>query len=460
MRHPSLWLRRARMQGDSGVAMVTVMTIAALMTTMAFVAITVAATNYTTSGSDRLAASAMTVSEAGVAQAVAYVRANGVADLRCAPDCGTTNAWGEAGDDGDSAPPQRVTVSSNESYDVWFKTLIPMNGAGKQAGVYRVVSVGTSNPGPGSRRVEVDIEVAPFGFPLGVFADTVDGGGDPGLHHMSLFATRCISGRDSIEFSGANDLVYNRPPAAHSAQFITTGNACGSTDSGNIHKTATCPPTWAYRYDEDSLDSSCYTTYAGAPPFTTARITSAHEMGLKYDFNVNAFTDAELEMLKQVAIQQGLYFRDDVAIPAALRAGGTAPWAQPVLFYDLEGAAVGKQVDLKDLDNPAFLRTGIEQLAVTDTRCTGRSAIVVVKNGNVRLNSNTQLNAYVFALGPEPHGQVSKANGTAQLFGTLYGKHVDMRGTADMRMDQCVLESMSGALLSVNVKNFREVDSP
>lgn len=451
-------LRRHGRRDDDGIAMVAAITMTALIATLTVVTIGVAATNFRTSGSDRLSASALEVSESGIAQAISYIKSEGVGKIKCAPNCGTANPWGEAGDDGDAAPPKRVTLNAQDSYDVWFETLQAMNAAGKRPGVYRVVSVGTSNPGPGSRRVEVDIEVQPFDFPIGVFADKIDGGGDPGVHHMSMFATGCISSRSKIEFAAVNDLVYGFPAGAHSAEHITDSNGCTSSqDSKSIHKDGACPA--AYLYDEDSLASTCYGTFAGPPPFTLAQIPSKAAMATKYDFNVNAFTDAELERLKQVSIEQGLYITNSTAIPASLQSGGTSPYSHPVLFYDLMGAAVGGEVDLKFLDDTRWGRTATTPLQVTDPGCSGKSVIVIVKNGNVKLNSNTMLAASVFALGPGPqYGKVSKANGSAQLFGTLYGTSLDMTGTADIRMDQCVLESMSGAMLSVGVKNFREVD--
>lgn len=457
------WFRTLRRttRGETGIAMVTAITVIALIATLAFVTVGVATTNLRTSSSDRLGASAMASSEAGVAHAIAYVKANGVGKIKCAPACGTANPWGEAGDDGDAHPPMRVTISPSESYDVWFETLQAMNAAGKQPGVYRIVSVGTANPGPGARRVEVDLEVSPVDFPIGVFANTVDGGGNPGIHYMSMFTTGCVTQRSKIEFAPVKDLIYGFPASVHSSAYITdSNNGCAPNDKKNIHNDGACPS--AYKHDEDALASSCYGSFAGPPPYTLERISSADALAAKYDFNPSAFTDDQLEALRQVAISQGMYFTDTTDIPASV-INGTAPYSHPVLFYDLAGSAVGGTVDLKHIsDHPTtgWGRRGgtVNPLAVADPACTGRNIVVIVRNGDVRLNSNTMLNAFVFALGPFPYGEISKVNGTAQLFGTLFGTHIDMTGTADMRMDQCALESMAGALLSVETKNFREVD--
>jgi hypothetical protein len=95
-----------------------------------------------------------------------------------------------------------------------------------------------------------------------------------------------------------------------------------------------------------------------------------------------------------------------------------------------------------------------------DASCAPKGGVVViVKNGNVKLNSNTILQAAIFALGPAPNGNVTKANGGAQLIGTIYAANqFDLTGTADIKLDDCYLENMPGPLLDVNTKNFREDD--
>ena len=125
-----------------------------------------------------------------------------------------------------------------------------------------------------------------------------------------------------------------------------------------------------------------------------------------------------------------------------------------MLFYDLKGAAIGGTVDLSGL-------TGYSRaypVLPTDAGCKASGAIVVVLNGNVKLNANTVLTASVFAPGPAPNGQVTKANGTGQLIGTLYADSIDMRGTADIYLDDCFLANLPGSLLNVTVTNYREID--
>ena len=82
----------------------------------------------------------------------------------------------------------------------------------------------------------------------------------------------------------------------------------------------------------------------------------------------------------------------------------------------------------------------------------------MVEHGNVRLNSNQTLVGSVFAMGPAPYGEVTKANGTSNLIGTIYARSLDLTGTANINLDDCFLKNLPGQLLNVKATTFREVD--
>jgi hypothetical protein len=168
----------------------------------------------------------------------------------------------------------------------------------------------------------------------------------------------------------------------------------------------------------------------------------------------NGLSNTQLDALRTTAQQQGFYFTNTTAVPAVLNAANAwQTYPHPVLFYDLKGAAVGGEVDLNDLGG--YSRT--TPILANDAGCTPAGAVVVVLNGNVKLNSNSVLTANVFAPGPSPNGQVSKANGSGKLIGTLFADHVDLRGTADVYLDQCFIANMT-SLWSMTQSNFREED--
>lgn len=454
-----------RLQGrradERGSALIITMLMIAVLTGLALTVFALSVDNLGNARRDRQATAALANSEAGISQAIAYVKLNGLGRLRCAPNCGAANPWGESAADGDADPGTVVTPGSGERYEVWIEPISPMGPT--TPGRYRVHSIGNAGTGPGSRKVEVDIAVAPFEFPLAVYADSVQAGGTGSIHTASLFSKGCIFKRSRITFAGI-DPVYNIPAAAHSAQYITdtqgAGAACSSTDNKNIHKPGQ-PCNTAYPYDQDlaggPLDTTPCFRPAGAPYPTTSLIPTGDSLGQVFDFDLAGLSPAQLDLLRTAAQEQGFYFTNTTAVPAVLQDATTSlNFPNPVLFYDLKGAAIGGQVDLNGFSSSTYGRP--VPLVATSASCTSRNVLVVVVNGNVKLNSNQTLVGSVFAMGPAPNGEVSKANGNSKLIGTVYARSIDLTGTADIHLDDCFLENLPGNLLSVKAEMFREVD--
>lgn len=452
-------LRRWADRDDAGAAIVMTMFVIALLTAIGVTVVTISVKNLDNAGADRQALSALANSEAGVAQAVSYLKRSGVGGLACSPTC-TANPWGN------STAPYSFTVGSGDRYRVWIEKIQPLDVTTGTPGTYRIHSVGTSGNAPGSRTVTTDVQVAPFKFPIGVFSDSVQAGGNGSIQRESLFSTGCIYKRSKINFQGV-DKVYGIPAAAHSAQYVTdsqgSGSACPSSDKKNIHtpsKSGPQPCNTTYPYDQDAQGgplsgTSCDRAYNGTYP-TTSRIGSVEEMAKTYGFQPEGLTASQLDLLRTAAMEQGFYFTNTTAIPAVLGdSTASLNYPNPVLFYDLQGSAVGGLVDLNDLSSTYGRATPV---APGDSGCNGRNVVVVVRNGNVRMNSNSVLVASVFALGPAPYGNVTKANGTANLIGTIYARSLDLTGTANVDLDDCFLANPPGGLLNVTVTNFREVD--
>jgi Tfp pilus assembly protein PilX len=454
--------------GDGGSSIILTMIVLAVLSGLGMTVFALSTDNLGNARRDRQASSALANSEAGVAQAIAYLKNRGTGQLVCAPDCGATNPWGEepAHVDGDADPSMQVTLSSQEVYSVWIETVQAMTPT--TAGLYRVHSVGNSGTGPGARTVEVDVQLAPFEFPLAVFADSIQAGGTGAITTESLFSTGCIFKRSKINFQGI-DPVYGIPAAAHSSQYITdsqaTGSSCTATDVKNIHKptgTTPKPCNTSYPYDQDrqggDLSGTACQGVGGAYP-QTSLISDNADMESKYGFNLDGLTPGQIQQLRTAAQEQGFYFTNTAAIPAALQSDVTSlQYPNPVLFYEFASSVPpnSRLVDLNDLSDVTYGRA--TPLAAGDPGCHSRNVIVVVLNGDVRLNSNQTLVASIFALGPAPYGEVKKANGTSQLIGTLYARSIDLTGTANIDLDGCFLANLPGQLLNVTATSFREVD--
>lgn len=470
-------LKHVRARSEDGAALLTTIFLMAILTAMASTVTVMTVNNVGNAGRDRQGTSALALSEGGIAQAVSHLRSpQALRRLACAPDCKAANPWGEKPDrldNNDGFPAHTVTVVSGETYEVWIEPLQPLDVASFTPGVYRVTSTGTSAGNPGNRTVQVDVEISPFKYPLAVVADTVEPGGSGAVWAESVFSSGCVFKRDKIKFNGSIDAVYGVPAAVHSAQYITesqgSGNSCGPTDTKNIHhpsnSTNGCSNDVEYHYDQDRqgknpVGSPCYAKFpaSGSEPAypLSSLVTSTEELEDKWNFQMEGLTASQLEILKAAAIEQGFYFTDTTAIPTVLRDATTsAPYPQPILFYDLQGSAVGGTVNLNDFGS-AYARSW--PLTAGSASCTGRAAFIVVRNGDVSMNANTTLSASVFVLGPSPYGKVNKLNGGAQLIGTVYARTLDMTGTGDIRLDDCFVQNPPGQALEVRVTKFVEVD--
>lgn len=471
---------RRQLDSDAGIAMVVVLALTVVLGGIGATVALVATSNLAAVGLDRQSTTAQNVAEAGVAQGVAWLRTNGVGQLSCSPSCNPAAGqpdWGQ-GPHVDASGPN-LTISQGASYGhlvtqadgtqfrVWIEVQSPLTPPSHKRGLYTVHSVGKfdgSASATGTRDVSQDLTVAPAAFPIGVFAHTVAAGGNGGLHYESLFSDSCIQGRSFETFQGV-DQYYGVPAAAHSAGAIVPKQNDACTQGNSIHSAAACNTTAEYRNDTDAFGGNVGSTVCGgngtlngAPWLTTSKETSFAAMGSLYGFDASqtamGLNNTQLDALRTIARQQGFYYTNTTAIPAALQGASAATnYPHPVLFYDLKGSAQGGEVDLKDL-------TGYSRsypLSSSSASCTAAGAVVVVQNGNVKLNGNTVLVASVFT-GPNPYGQVAKANGGGQLIGTLFADNIDMRGTADIYLDDCFLQNLPGGLLDVGISGYHETD--
>lgn len=454
---------------DRGSAMVITLMVLALVTALSTTVAVVTVNNLQGSRRAQAAGAALGAADAGIAQAMSYLRNSGVRDLGCtsaAPasaDC--ARAWG-------SANPTRVTLPGNsgQAYEVWIEAVLPFPA--NDPGSYRIHSIGTA-AGPASREVVTDLSVTTTDVPKGIFARTINGGGDASVARESIFSTGCVYSRSKISMSGI-DAAYGIPVAVHSSQIITDSNGSGQycpTTNKPIHtlakgSTPASPCKAAYPHDQDSrggdlASTACastqtsYPEYYGTSDLNGDGTTDVRGSFLKDDatlfelFGIRspALTQSQIDQMRTIAQSQGNYWTQSTG------------WASPdeanaVMYFDLGQTDAGGTVDLNNVTG--FGRDA--NLSATDAGCTTRSLIILVDGGNVKLNSNQRLTASVFLLSGSPYGQVLKANGTSQFIGTLYADTVNLTGTADLSMDACFLSNVSPALLDFTLGDYRELD--
>jgi hypothetical protein len=450
------------MRGDAGSAMILTLMVMAMVTALATTVAVVTINNLQSSWRAQQAGAALNAADAGVAQAMAYLRTSGVRNLRCAPTC-ATNPWGN------KASPAQVTMSgaAAQGYKAWIEPVAPFPAS--DPGLYRIYSTGTAG-GAASRAVTADVRVSTIDIPKGVFARTIDGGGSASVARESVFSFGCVYDRDKIHMvSGEMDLAYGIPIGVHSSQTITaskgSGQYCDPEDG--IHRigknnVTLQPCNTAYPYDQDKdggtlLGTSCASTQTSYPRYYGPRDLDTDGLNdilgsfIKNDATLfelfglrsPALTPEQIDQLRITAQSQGNYWTS------------ASGWASPnednaVMFFDLAGGTV----DLKDIEG--FSR----EVNVSDAAaaCTSKSLVIVVEGGNVKLNGNQKLAASLFLTSSAPYGRVSKANGDANHIGTIYADYLDLTGNVELSLDGCFLANISPALLDLTIENYREQD--
>lgn len=443
-------LRMRRHMGDDGAALIVVLLISAVLSALTLTLAVITTGNLQSARAAQQAGAAVNAADAGVAQALTYLRSTGVSALnKCAPNCGPTNKWGS------KTTPMTVTQpgKAGQSYQVWIEPIAPYPA--NKPGVYRIHSSGIAG-GPAARAVTADVTLDSYKIPFGIMAKSVMGGGNAAVHHESIYTTGCVYKRSKIKFEGM-DIAYNQPAAVHSSQVITddqgSGQFCPSTKKP-IHPTTGSPSTrycnTTYPNDQDKnggplAGTSCQGA-GGAYP-QTSLIASDADLFNSYRMQQPALTQAQIDSLKSIAMSQGNYYTKST--------GWTSPTIDnAVMFFDLAQTDPGGLVNLNNV--VGYSRT--PGLGSNDANCAPKSLVIVIEGGNARLNSNQNLYASVFLTSGDPYGHVTKANGTATFTGTIYANSLDLTGTVDLHMDECFLNNVSPALFSTEVSTYRELD--
>lgn len=497
-------VRRARAgDGESGMALLMVIMFLGVATTLIVTATTLTIDALSSSHRDSQALGALATAEGGVAQAVQVIRTNPPAYFTCdEPAAGAAPAgacvtnpqgWTSA------SAPEKVSsngtigacVPSLACYSVWIATLIPYNNlpyansAGTPARTveYRIHSTGIAGNGPAARSVLVDVQATLASFPIGVYGDTIQTSGSPGIHHESVFSLGCITNRSqdgqngnglsfdafsSVDPYADYDWGYDLPEAAHSAAVISTSSNCAaSSNRAAIHNIGACAnstqPGGNYDYfpfDQDSMGgslsgTSCYQQWtspvSGKQYATTSLFTTQDLYNVGY--RPQGLTPQEYDSLKQQADGAGTYFSGNVSRTQIASALASVTTSTAVLYIDANGSSIS--FGPGDIP-PQFFRSALPPGTAS---CPLNSLIVIVRNGNLTYDATGQsggsdLVASIFV----PEGTYS-GRGSAQILGTLFAKTTSLGGTQDFYMDQCFASSPPAMLLNLNQVRYHEVDT-
>lgn len=447
-------------QRDEGSAMVITLMVIAVVTVLASTVLSVTVNNLGSVRRSQDAAAALDAADAGITQALAYLRSSGTRNLTCSPTC-DTNPWGNR----DNPTRLELPGATDQSFESWIEPL-PTSA---DPAFYRVHSLGRSEDGARALQVDVELTLNATGLPLGVFARSVQGGGSASVTRESIYTTGCVYNRRLIALSG-NDLATGIPAAVHSSKIITNSNGntpnCSSSRKA-IHSDSPCSAT--FPYDHDVLggplgSSGCSGNVTAFPDYYDSRdydgdgqadLNGSYLRDDQALFDVfgiddQPLNDAQTEQLEAIARSQGTYRTTHVV------GASPDPAVNPdaVMFFDLADTDPGGVVDLNDIIG--WGRDG--NLSATDSRCEDRSLIIVIKGGNARLNSNQRLAATLVLTSRAPYGEVIKANGTADYIGTIFSDKINLVGNIDLSLDECFVRNLSPSLYTASVGNYLEVD--
>lgn len=429
------------------VTLMVMMLVIALTTTMT----TVTIDNLKAARSAQQVGLALNAAEAGVSRALAYLRTKGAIDKvnDCSPERGLTTPcagfeWGFVSD----KPFVPLGELAGHEFQAWIETVKPFQGH-RQHGKYVIRSIGRAS-GEAAQAVAVNVEINDVELPKGIVADTIIGGGDhirPKVRGMSLFSGGCIRERDKLVIDpDVKDLAYGIPASAHAAS-ITEQNASCSTNN-SIHKDADCNTDYPFDQSAEGgslVDTECETELTDHPQYDAAMGEAwqkHYPAGSKVNppdvfdlFDVGRDPSTELiEQLKSLAKQQSQYW-------TTTSYSAPAPGPEPsVMFFEL---ATRGTVNLSSISQ--FTRAAC---------IAGHSLIVVIKNGDARLNSHTEMAATLIVT----DGSVTHATGTADFIGTIHADSITISGDVNLSMDQCYLNNRLAALLTFRVTNYREVE--
>lgn len=419
---------------DDGVAMMTVMLVGAVLMALALVTSDVSMSNLKNAGRDRVAVSAFGVAEAGVQEAMAYLRDEGVDEVAdCSPSC-TGLPWGN------KQNPMVLDFGSGRQARVWVEVKSQLNPPNEKVGRYLVHSEGTSGQGPGLRRVTQEVIAEHYLFPMGVYADHIASNGTPQTFKQSVFSENCIFGREKMKIEG-DDLYYGGKAGAVSAKFVSEGSGtCTAGNAKNIHMNGSTPLFCNSKYPTDRDNQG------GSTSGTTCNEVDSSYMNLdllKSSYG-GRIPDSILGMLKKKAIAQGNYWTS------------TNSWTPPnpnthpdaVLYFDV-GAndTVAIQNELNPYDvNPATCTPKRTVIVIVDNATVG--------SGGLRLQSGARLNGGIFV----PNGNLD-FRGSTTFTGPLNALTIsNWAGSATSQLTECFLNNLPGAMLDIQSERFREVD--
>jgi len=449
---------------ERGVAMVTVIFIAAILMVVTSTAAFMTISELRASTSDRSGAQAFTFAEAGIDRFVYELRRGSFSwqQLNSAGCDGNPYLALPPGSLGDGSYVAELAVYDPTAPEA--DRLPPAACANRPAagepGYFAVLSAGR-NALAGQRTLRQVVRIEMMPLPVGVFVQSVDANGETRMRSVSLLATGDIWGRDKIGFSGVDpyytmqdfygagaSATDNIPAAAHAAGGIYAARRLEHPPSPNCNanpRGTAGQSLWDGSSFGGPVTSGC-AGQSGFPP-------TAHFTGLS---NTRNLSQEEYEMLRESAKVSGIYC--NFAVPSCISGGATRGVTTTIQRADVAAlpASFVAYFDFPAGSNPD-VNTITWKAAVgpcSDTPGMTRSVVVVVRNGGLKMNGAPALITGAALL---PEGIFDSA-GDYNMHGPLIARELRLRGSGVIEMSECWLGNVPSPLLDVRPIRWSELD--
>ena len=500
-----LFSRLVRHGDDQGVALITALFVTLILIAFGALVATLGVNNLRNAGRDKAANSSLGAGDAGVAQAIEYLRNNGVGKLTC-PDADPSGCAGNPAGWSNPTSPKLVpldpaqtgcNVGGNNCAKVWIGIVQAFAPPTVKTGTYNIHSEGIYGNGPSARQLVVTVKVTPTTYPIGVFGQTVSGNGGTAVYTESLFTTDCVSpiwtgSGNGTRFTGI-DNYWGQPAAPHTTTHLSTTVGCGSngyvvhgSPTSTTASDTACPNNTVLNNAQSgdgglvsgTAGSACYHVYHradgswdpdGACPAT---VSSPYGNGLcdttafttadlqRYGYRPRGLSDAEYAALKSRAQSQGTYNLPVGSISAALTSLVNGGIDNPILYWDCSNAgsicSASTPLSLSYSNFPAGTFDKPPSADTSTCSPTLRVVTIVVEHASATFQggNNTWFDGAFFV----PDGSFN-GNGGYAILGTMFSHNLDLGGTQQFALDPCWVKNFPGPVLSITQTGFRENDA-
>jgi hypothetical protein len=474
-----------------GVAMITVIMVAAALTVTASTAALVTIREFGASQDDTKAAKALSYAEAGLDRLVQKLRGNGFGwkDVMLSGCPGhDTIATGLISLNGTLGTGDFTVVVTPVSWNC--------SGAIPSVRTKQQVALTSTGSHPAARRVlEQIVELQVKALPIGLYADqsvNFNGQGNGGkIFTESLITPGSVTNREKTAFVG-DDLFYTLgdiysaselatlslnaqtalPASVHAGGTIScSSNPCGNakvehpavTDgqtggtSTNLNcvanaTTGGASPAQA-AWDGSSAGGvippavTCSGSSLGKAPTSLFSLQQAKDLA-----QLQQLSEPDFVNLRNTARTTGIY----CTLTACTKNGG-ASFNPPGTWQDADLAGLPKvftaYFDFPAVGDPLASQRIVKWAAQWNPCSSGKAAVIIVRHGSFDMAGNNTLVGAIIV----PDGLVDLSGG-GRYEGTVISSQLRISGNSDLLLSQCFVENLPGVLWNVQTQHWSEVD--